>query len=81
MLAWGLQWKQERWTLNADIARSEGNKTRLDRIASMHAYQYGTRTLTDGTVVQTWNEKPGQGYRWYSNQAGGFSLTSKLIQI
>jgi len=67
----GLQWKQERWTLNADIARSEGNKTRLDRIASMHAYQYGTRTLTDGTVVQTWNEKPGQSFS-YLNQAGGF---------
>ena len=67
----GLQWKQERWSLNADIARSEGNKTRLDRIASMHAYQYGTRTLANGTVVQTWNEKPGQGFS-YMNQAGGF---------
>ncbi|OBP13688.1 DEAD/DEAH box helicase [Rheinheimera sp. SA_1] len=66
-----LDWKQERWSIHADVAHSEGNKTRLDRIASMHSYQFGPRTLGDNTVVQGWNEKSGQSFT-FMNQAGGF---------
>lgn len=52
-----------------DLSSSSGEKTRLDRIATMHAYEFGTGTLTDGSVIQTWQEKSGQGYT-YQNNAG-----------
>lgn len=54
-----------------DIARSTGDKSRMDRIATVHAYEYGTGTLTDGTVVQTWKEKTGQGYTFMNNAGKG----------
>lgn len=50
-----------------DLARSTGDKTRLDRIATMHAYEFGTGTLTDGSVVQTWREKSGQSFTFLNN--------------
>ncbi|WP_085953481.1 TonB-dependent receptor [Catenovulum agarivorans] len=56
-----------------DIARSEGEKTRMDMIASMHAYEFGTDTVTDddGNQVQvdTWQEKSDQQITFaYQNQ-------------
>lgn len=69
-LGLSMEWKQEKWSLNADIAHSEGEKTRLDRIASMHAYEFGTTTI-NGQQAKTWKEKSGQSFS-YMNNAGSF---------
>jgi iron complex outermembrane recepter protein len=64
----------DRLTLGVDLATSSGEKSRLDRIASMHAYEFGTGTLTDGTVVDTWQELPGQAFTFANNQEDAPSL-------
>jgi phosphoribosylformimino-5-aminoimidazole carboxamide ribotide isomerase len=62
-------------TLTFDIATSEGTKTREDRIASMHAYEF-----SDGGA--SWQEVPGQSMTYSLNGDGiasanfnGFSFT------
>lgn len=60
----------DRMTLGFDAATSSGEKTRLDRIATMHAYEFGTGTLTDGTIVQTWQELSGQSFTFQNNPSG-----------
>lgn len=51
-------------TLTFDYTKSTGTKTRKDRLASMHAYQFGTDTGLDAdgnSVTQaTWEELAGQ---------------------
>lgn len=49
----------DEWEVALDFGHSEGEKTRSDMIASMHAYQFGTDTV-DGETVQTWQELDGQ---------------------
>ena len=67
-LGLALEYNAEKWLLKADFAHSEGNKTRRDRIASMHAYEFGTDTV-DGEAVTTWQELSGQQLS-YQNVAG-----------
>ena len=55
-------------TLTFDVATSEGTKTREDRIASLHAYEFG-----DGGT--TWQEAPGQAMT-YSINGEGFASAS-----
>ena len=53
-------------TVKLDWSRSEGEKTRKDRIASMHAYEFGT----DGLGNPTWQEIPGQQLSYSYNGDG-----------
>jgi phosphoribosylformimino-5-aminoimidazole carboxamide ribotide isomerase len=55
-------------TLTFDVATSEGTKTREDRIASLHAYEFG-----DGGT--TWQEAPGQAMT-YALNGDGFASAS-----
>ena len=57
----------DRASLSFDVATSSGEKTRLDRIATMHAYEFGTGTLFDGTVIDTWQEVLGQSFTYQNN--------------
>ncbi len=50
-------------TLTFDVSTSEGEKTREDRIATLHAYEFGG----GGT---TWQEVPGQAVTYQLNGAG-----------
>jgi iron complex outermembrane receptor protein len=65
----------DRSTLMFDVATSSGEKTRRDRIATMHAYEFGTATLGDGTVVDTWQELPDQSFTFQNNQGDAPSMT------
>jgi iron complex outermembrane receptor protein len=68
--SWGLsgEWNiNDANTLSFDIARSEGTKTRKDRIVSMHAYDLTTNAngeLTD------WVEAAGQSFTYVGNGDG-----------
>jgi TonB-dependent receptor len=62
-----LEYSTDKWLLTFDASHSEGKKTRRDMIASMHAYEFGTDTLEDGTVVDTWQELSGQGFSFALN--------------
>ncbi|WP_102797443.1 TonB-dependent receptor [Bowmanella denitrificans] len=59
-----LEWKiDDTQQLTVDIARSEGTKTRKDRIVSMHAYD-----LTyQGDTLVAWQEAAGQTFTYTSN--------------
>lgn len=50
-------------TIRLDWSSSEGDKTRKDRIASMHAYEFGT----DGGGNPTWQELAGQSLTYQLN--------------
>lgn len=52
----------DRASLALDLAHSSGEKSRVDRLVSMHAYEFGTGTLTGGETVDTWRELSGQSY-------------------
>jgi TonB-dependent receptor len=65
----------ERLSLGFDVATSSGEKTRLDRIATMHAYEFGTGTLTDGTVVETWQELASQSFTFRNNPEDAPTMT------
>jgi iron complex outermembrane recepter protein len=57
-------------TLSVDIAHSKGDKTRKDRLATLHAYEFGTAT---GNVDQvsvtgkTWQELAGQSMTYVND--------------
>jgi TonB-dependent receptor len=40
----------------------------------MHAYEFGTGTLTDGSVVDTWQELLGQSFTYQNNPGGAPAL-------
>ncbi|MDF2179026.1 TonB-dependent receptor [Aliiglaciecola sp. CAU 1673] len=62
-----LEWHiDETQKLTVDIARSEGTKTRKDRIVSMHAYDL---TYT-GDTLTTWQEAAGQSFTYVGNGSG-----------
>ncbi|BFM10086.1 TonB-dependent receptor [Simiduia litorea] len=67
-----LEWNiTDSQTLTADIATSEGTKTRKDRLASMHAYD-----LTySGNVLTDWEEAAGQSFT-YSHNGDGIPTAS-----
>ncbi|WDD98018.1 TonB-dependent receptor [Thalassomonas actiniarum] len=69
-----LEWVFDDYEIYFDAAHSKGKKTRLDRIASMHAYEFGTQTLEDGTVVDTWQELSGQGFSFANNSKDAVDL-------
>ena len=59
-----LQWYvNDRSTLTFDAYTSEGEKTRKDRIGTMHAYEFGT----DGVGNPTWQEAAGQSLTYTLN--------------
>lgn len=58
-----LDWEiTDRTLLSVDLAHSSGDKSRVDRLTSMHAYEFGTDTLAGGETVETWRERSGQSY-------------------
>ncbi|NQD37508.1 TonB-dependent receptor [Permianibacter sp. IMCC34836] len=60
-------------TLNFDISHSDAVKTRKDRLASLHAYEFGTATgMLDGNSVTgpTWQELSGQSMTFVGNGDG-----------
>ncbi|WP_091983660.1 TonB-dependent receptor [Pseudoalteromonas denitrificans] len=60
--------------LKVDIAHSEGKTTRKDRLASLHAYEFGSATglNENGQSVtgETWQELSGQIMQYMSNGDG-----------
>lgn len=50
-------------TVTLDVGHSEGSKTRLDRIATLHAYEFGSGTV-GGQSVTTWQERTGQVFSY-----------------
>ncbi|MDP4486790.1 TonB-dependent receptor [Pseudoalteromonas piscicida] len=70
-----LQYTTDSWELKFDWAHSEGEKTRRDMIASMHAYEYGTSTLEDGTLVNTWQELRNQTFSFEQREKDSPLLT------
>ena len=63
-----LEWYvTDRSTLSFDISRSEGDKTRKDRIVSMHAYELTTDGA--GNLID-WGEAPGQSFSYTYNGDG-----------
>ncbi len=57
-------------TLTFDYTHSEGTKTRKDRLASLHAYEFGTATgMLNGASVTgpTWQELNGQTMTYVGN--------------
>lgn len=66
-----LEWTiTEGSTLTLDVTHSEGTKTRKDRLASLHAYQFGTATgnLNGQSVTgATWEELNGQSVTYVGN--------------
>ena len=74
--AYGLnvEWTvSDRAVLTFDISHSEGVKTRKDRLASLHAYEFGTATgnLGGSTVTgPTWQELSGQSMTFVGNGSG-----------
>lgn len=57
-------------TLTFDYTHSEGTKTRKDRLASLHAYEFGTATgMLNGVSVTgpTWQELNGQSMTYVGN--------------
>lgn len=57
-------------TLTLDYTHSKGTKTRKDRLASLHAYEFGTATgkLNNQTVTgPTWQELNGQTVTYAAN--------------
>ncbi|MBQ4811136.1 TonB-dependent receptor [Pseudoalteromonas luteoviolacea] len=69
-----LEYSTDKWEISFDLAHSEGEKTRRDMIASMHAYEFGTATLEDGTVVETWQELRNQYFSFDHNSTDASSL-------
>ncbi|WP_125779698.1 TonB-dependent receptor [Pseudoalteromonas rubra] len=69
----GLEYVTDKWELKLDFAHSEGEKTRRDMIASMHAYEYSTITLEDGSSALAWQE--------LRNQTFGFEQRAKNSPI
>ncbi len=66
-----LEWTlNERSMLAVDVSHSEASKSRRDRIASLHAYEFGTATgLRNGQSVTgpTWQERSGQAMTYVMN--------------
>ena len=62
-----LEWLFDDYEIYIDAAHSKGTKSRVDRIASMHAYEFGTTTLEDGSVVDSWQELSGQSFAFGHN--------------
>ncbi|MFN4289361.1 MAG: TonB-dependent receptor [Permianibacter sp.] len=63
----------DRAVLTFDISHSEGVKTRKDRLASLHAYEFGTATgILNGNTVTgpTWQELSGQAMTYVGNGDG-----------
>ncbi|NTS77411.1 TonB-dependent receptor [Catenovulum sp. SM1970] len=63
-----IEYVTDKFEISVDVAHSEGEKTRLDRIASMHAYQFGSDVI-DGVSVDTWQELEGQEIS-FQNRSG-----------
>jgi phosphoribosylformimino-5-aminoimidazole carboxamide ribotide isomerase len=67
-----LEWNiTDRARVALDISHSEGEKTRKDRLATMHAYQFGTATGLDSNgnplTQDTWEEVNGQTLTYSGN--------------
>ncbi len=65
-------------TLTFDWYRSEGEKTRRDRIVSMHSYQF---TTDPGTGEQLYQETPGQSITYALNGSGVPAATFSGIDM
>ncbi|WP_440053327.1 TonB-dependent receptor [Pseudoalteromonas sp. T1lg65] len=70
-----LDYVADAWELSVDFAHSSGEKTRRDVIASMHAYEFGTAVLEDGTVVETWQELANQTFSFEQREKKSPLLT------
>ncbi|MCG7535022.1 TonB-dependent receptor [Pseudoalteromonas sp. OOF1S-7] len=69
-----LEYVTDKWELRLDFAHSEGEKTRRDMIASMHAYEFGNATV-DGTLVETWQEMRNQSFSFAQQEKKSPLLT------
>jgi TonB-dependent receptor len=62
-----LEYQNEAFELHLDVAHSEGEKSRMDRIAGMHAYQLGDVDI-NGETFSGWEELEGQEITFQYNE-------------
>lgn len=79
-LGLNLTWQiNDRASVSLDATTSEGTKTRKDRLATMHAYEFGTGSDN----APTWRELSGQTATYVMNGSGtpGLAMSTDLTNL